>query len=147
MRLGKNRVPLLDLRNVWVLIRILHLDIFEEVFKLHNLAHLFINSFMLSFQSFEFLLCIPNFLIFSDDFDALGFGRFQVFRLSCVLLAQEGAKPDQVILDEDILLSQLFLTDTAAFLFPKSKNHLVISSCIDWKQTVTAQHQPNFRKV
>ena len=44
----------------------------------------------------------------------------QVLRLPRILLAEEGAKSDQVVLDEDILLSQLFLTDTAALLFPKS---------------------------
>ena len=47
---------------------------------------------------------------------ALNLCSFQVLSLPGVLLAQEGAETDQVVLDQDILLSQLFLSDSAPFL-------------------------------
>ena len=39
--------------------------------------------------------------------------------LSGVLLAQEGAKSDQVVLNQDILLSELFLSQPAPLFFPR----------------------------
>ena len=47
---------------------------------------------------------------------ALNLCSFQVLGLPGILLAQEGTETDQVVLDQDILLSQLFLADSAAFL-------------------------------
>ena len=50
------------------------------------------------------------------DLGALYLRRLQVFGLPRVLLAQEGAKPDQVVLYQDVLLTQFFLADAAPFL-------------------------------
>ena len=48
----------------------------------------------------------------------LNLRRFQILGLPSILLAQEGTETDQVVLDQDILLTQLFLSDSAALLFP-----------------------------
>ena len=44
-------------------------------------------------------------------------GSFQVLCLSGILLAQERTESDQVVLNENILLSELFFSDSASFLF------------------------------
>lgn len=57
---------------------------------------------------------------------------FQIFGLPRVLLTQERTEADEVVLDQDVLLSQLFLADTASFLLPK-RDHSVVSNCVGYK--------------
>ena len=52
-------------------------------------------------------------------YQSLILGSLLITLLSGVLLAQEGAESDQVVLNQDILLAQLLLSQSAPLLFPR----------------------------
>ena len=64
------------------------------------------------------LFDLPVFLL---DLGPLDLRVLQRLGLVRVLLAEERAESDQIVLDQNVLLSQLFLTDAAALLLPKFK--------------------------
>ena len=71
---------------------------------------------MLGPESIKLVLSLLYLSVFLFDLGALNLRRLQVFGLSRILLAQKGTETDQVVLDQDVLLTQFFLADTAAFL-------------------------------
>ena len=94
------------------------LDVFEEVFEFLQLVHFALNSCVLGLQCLELPIGLLDLPVFFFDFVTFNLSRLFVLRLSRVLLLEEGAKTDQVVLNEDVFLPQLFLTDSASFLLP-----------------------------
>jgi len=56
---------------------------------------------------------------------------FFVFLLSLVLLLEERAETDEVVLDQDVLLSQFLLTDAASFFLSFKVFLLVFKRLLD----------------
>ena len=93
------------------------LDVFQEVFERRQLLDLQFDPGMLRLQSPQPCLRLGDLPVFLYDFDSFDLSGFEVLVLACVLSAQEGAESDEVVLDENILLSQLLLTHSAPLLF------------------------------
>ena len=77
------------------------------------------------------LFDLPVFLL---DLGPLDLRVLQRLGLVRVLLAEERAEADQVVLDQNVLLSQLFLTHTAALLLPKINMQRVCQLQHDYHQ-------------
>ena len=60
---------------------------------------------------------LPNLFLLVSNFCPLECCLFFVFFLSLILLLQERTKSDKIVLDQDIFLSEFFLTHSTSFLF------------------------------
>ena len=60
---------------------------------------------MLGPESIKLVLSLLYLSVFLFDLGALNLRRLQVFGLSRILLAQKGTETDQVVLDQDVLLT------------------------------------------
>ena len=106
-----------NLKDIRELIAILILYVFQEVLEGRQLLDLEFNPGMLRLQSPQSCLCLGDLSVFLYDFGFLDLSGFEVLVLACVLSAQEGTESDEVVLDQNILLSQLLLTHSAPLLF------------------------------
>jgi len=79
------------------------------------------------------------------SYNFLDLSCLEILSLAHVLLGQERAESDQVILNQDILFSELFLTDSAPLLFSKSqKRGMVRSSYKNVAKIIRAAYQVSY---
>lgn len=112
----KTSVPLLDLKNIRELITVLVLNLTQEILELLQLQHFVIDECVLGQQGFMAHFSLLNLSIFLFDFQTLVCCSLEISTFASVLLGQEGAEPDQVVLNQDILLTQFFLSQSASLL-------------------------------
>lgn len=112
----KTSVPLLDLKNIRELITVLVLNLTQEILELLQLQHFVIDECVLGQQGFMAHFSLLNLSIFLFDFQTLVSRSLEISAFASVLLGQEGAEPDQVVLNQDILLTQFFLSQSASLL-------------------------------
>lgn len=112
----KTSVPLLDLKNIRELITVLVLNLTQEILELLQLQHFVIDECVLGQQGFMAHFSLLNLSIFLFDFQTLVSRSLEISTFASVLLGQEGAEPDQVVLNQDILLTQFFLSQSASLL-------------------------------
>lgn len=112
----KTSVPLLDLKNIRELITVLVLNLTQEILELLQLQHFVIDECVLGQQGFMAHFSLLDFSIFLFDFQTLVSRSLEISAFASVLLGQEGAEPDQVVLNQDILLTQFFLSQSASLL-------------------------------
>lgn len=112
----KTSVPLLDLKNIRELITVLVLNLTQEILELLQLQHFVIDECVLGQQGFMAHFSLLDLSIFLFDFQTLVCCSLEISAFASVLLGQEGAEPDQVVLNQDILLTQFFLSQSASLL-------------------------------
>lgn len=112
----KTSVPLLDLKNIRELITVLVLNLTQEILELLQLRHFVIDECVLGQQGFMAHFSLLDLSIFLFDFQTLVCCSLEISAFASVLLGQEGAEPDQVVLNQDILLTQFFLSQSASLL-------------------------------
>lgn len=110
-------VTAINLCEVGEFILVSLLNIAKEVLELFKFVYFVGDELVLGLKRSKSHFSLPDSLVFFQDFNFFFSRTLLVFLAFLVLLAQERAETDKVVLNQNVLLSELLFTQTAPFLF------------------------------